>query len=988
MVIGIVGVLKAGGAYVPIDPEYPDARIRFMLEDSQVKVLLTQRALLPKLVGLGGRADCITVALDGEWPAARNTTSGLLQNEGLENLAYMIYTSGSTGNPKGAMITHRGLLNRLQWMQEAYQLTSEDRVLQKTPFSFDVSVPEFLWPLMQGARLVIARPGGHRDPAYLSSLIAEQGITTVDFVPSMLQVFLGEADLESCSSLRRVLCAGEALSIELKERFFERLNCRLYNLYGPTEAAIYATHWECRKHDGLQTVPIGYPVANTQIFILDREMKPVPAGVSGELYISGEGLARGYSSRPILTAEKFVPNPFVRSAGQRMYKTGDLARYRKDGSIEYLGRLDHQVKVRGFRIELGEVEAVLLKQPGVEAAAVIAKSIANSLQLVGYYVPGPEAPAVAELKKGLSNELPDYMVPAWLVAVSEMPLTASGKIDRKELIALEVDVCKDREYVGPRDELEAALAQCWSEVLGVENIGIHDSFFAMGGHSLLAIQLVNKMNLAAFQCSIRDLYDHPTIEALSDHMRAPHAVKNVCVPALKESYPLLPVQLHAIGANYERDKGFSKLTPTFIDLIEEVDEPALIQALDVWYKQSIFSLRFKKQDDEEWRQFYQPPSFYDYCPIDEFSADDAGSEDDLVRKAVEISHEMGRAIDIYSGPTLRVALLRKQGRIRYMIWLMDHLIADNISFFMLFTNFKLAYKQIRERHAVFFPQDTVIGRWAAYLSELAHQGQSLREVGFWRSHFSAGISQTESEGENRSGQGQMELEHRVQRLDKTISHTALAFLVQQGFSFEQSCLGNFLWAFKSCFPEDPARLCMVSNGRDKRVEGMDLSQGMGWFSIHYPALFHLSASGGQMEFLREVVRQHDRYSDIKENYGALRYLNRITGDELEQVEDWTSSVVFNCMGEVTTPNGKDDVVRLTGTCMKVHIEFDRQEQQQQKFAQNNGGHRALNPSRRVHFSLSDGAIQIIFSFCKKKVDSHAVENLLQTIQQSFAQLVS
>lgn len=323
-----------------------------------------------------------------------------------------------------------------------------------------------------------------------------------------------------------------------------------------------------------------------------------------------------------------------------------------------------------------------------------------------------------------------------------------------------------------------------------------------------------------------------------------------------------------------------------------------------------------------------------------------------------------------------------------MIWLMDHLIADNISFFMLFTNFKLAYKQIRERHAVFFSEDTVIGRWAAHLSELAHQERLLREVEFWRSHFSPRILPAESQRENGSGQGQMELEHRVQRLDKAISQKALAFLVHQGFSFEESCLGNFLWAFKSCFPENPARLCIVSNGRDKQVEGMDLSQGMGWFSIHYPAQFYLSASGGQMEFLREVLRQHERYSDIKENYGALRYLNRMAGDKLGEVEDWTSSVVFNCMGEVTTPNGKDDVVRLTGTCMKVHIEFDRQEQQQQKFVQNSGSHRALNPSRRVHFSLSDGSIQIIFSFCKEKVDSHAVENLLQTIQHCFAQLVS
>jgi condensation domain-containing protein/phosphopantetheine binding protein/AMP-binding enzyme len=700
------------------------------------------------------------------------------------------------------------------------------------------------------------------------------------------------------------------------------------------------------------------------------------------LYIGGEGLARGYRWQSRLTAERFVPNPFAARGGERLYRTGDLARYRQDGSIEYLGRLDHQVKVRGFRIELGEIEAALLEQPGVEAAAMIATKVGSSMQLVAYYVPGSTAPAIADLKEGLSRNLPDYMVPALFVAVPALPLTASGKIDRKELMAWEVSISSEQEYVEPRNEMEAAIAQCWSEILGVRRVGIRDDFFSLGGHSLLAIQVVNKMNLAGCQCSLRDLFDHPTIESIVDHVHSSSGRSGNQPQGLQESYPLLPVQLHSIRLNYDPKKGFSKISPTFIDLIEDVDELALVQALDVWYKQNIFYLRFKLQGDE-WRQLYQPTSSYDYCPIHEFNVDDVATDEGLVQKAVEISHRVGATIDIHSGPTLRVVLLRKEGKLRYMIWVMDHLIADNISFFMLFTNLKLAYKQIRSKRAVVFPEDTVIGRWAAYLSDMAHDEQVIREMKFWKSHFPVRCTEAQNVAASEPEQARLQLEHRVQRLDKATSQEALTFLVQQGFSFEEACLGNFLWAFKKCFADDLALLCMISNGRDRQVDGIDLSRGMGWFSLHYPARFQLGTSGGQLEFLHDVVEQHRRYSEIKENYGALRYLNRSTAKELDQVEDWTSTVVFNCMGEVTTSSGEDDVVRLSDTCLKVHVESDRQQRLDQDGVQQHES----SPLRRVHFSLSEGAIQVLFSFCPEKVDTLAVDNVLQTVQQSFVGLV-
>ncbi len=383
LVVVLSGILKAGAAYLPLDPTYPKDRLEFMLADAGVSVLLTHEKLRDLLV----TETCI--CLDSCWEeiARQSGDKPEGQTDGA-NAAYVIYTSGSTGKPKGVLNTHRGIINRLQWMQQTYQLNVTDRVLQKTPISFDVSVWEFFWPLLNGASLILARPEGHRDSNYLITLIHEQQITTLHFVPSMLHVFLEEQGLERCQSLKRVICSGEALTTDLQTRFFARLPAELHNLYGPTEAAIDVTSWACTPERQAHTVPIGRPIANTQIYLLDQYGQPVPVGVAGELHIGGTGLARGYLNRPQLTSERFVPDPFSDVEGMRLYKTGDLARYRADGRIEFLGRLDEQVKLRGLRIELGEIESVLAGQPEVrECVAAIREDVSGNQQLVAYVVP-------------------------------------------------------------------------------------------------------------------------------------------------------------------------------------------------------------------------------------------------------------------------------------------------------------------------------------------------------------------------------------------------------------------------------------------------------------------------------------------------------------------------------------------------------------------------------------------------------------------------
>jgi amino acid adenylation domain-containing protein len=382
MVVGLLGILKAGGAYVPIDPTYPADRVSFMIQDSGVTTLLTQKHLKTDLSGYTGTVIC----LDEPVCAAMSTADPNVTLTG-KNIAYMIYTSGSTGRPKGVMNTHEGIQNRLLWMQDQYRLDQQDRVLQKTPFSFDVSVWEFFWPLMFGACLVVAKPEGHKDTEYLVKTIINNRITMLHFVPSMLKIFLENPEARQITSLKRVICSGEALPYDLKEQFFQLMNCELHNLYGPTEAAVDVTYWDCSDKIAEKIVPIGRPIANTQIYILDPYLNPVPVGVPGELHIGGVNLAKGYHNRSELTAEKFIKNPFNSEPGSRLYKTGDLVRYLPTGDIEYLQRIDNQIKIRGFRVELGEIERVIQADPSIQDCAVIAREDEpGNKRLVAYIV--------------------------------------------------------------------------------------------------------------------------------------------------------------------------------------------------------------------------------------------------------------------------------------------------------------------------------------------------------------------------------------------------------------------------------------------------------------------------------------------------------------------------------------------------------------------------------------------------------------------------
>jgi amino acid adenylation domain-containing protein len=561
LIVALLAVLKAGGAYVPIDLDYPAARIGYMLDDARPVTVITETSVQETNV-LSERHGAAVLLLDTAETVSLLTDldstdlTDVDRNGPLlpEHPAYVIYTSGSTGRPKGVTVSHVAVANQFAWMQREYELTSADRVLHKTPVGFDVSVWELFWPLVSGATIVVARPGGHRDARYLAGLIQDERVTVVQFVPSMLQLFLNDRMARECVGLRLVICIGEALPSELHRAFVAMFDVPLHNLYGPTEATVAVTAWTGRPMgpDGGPT-PIGRPTDNTQVYVLDAALQLVPTGVTGELYLSGVQLARGYFGQPALSAERFLPNPFG-SPGERMYRTGDLVKWNADGTLAYLSRTDDQVKVRGFRIELGEIESVLLTHPAVrQAAATVREDVPGDKRIVAYVVPTTGvATESALLRAHVAVVLPEYMVPAAVVVLEALTLTANGKLDRARLPAPTVDRPSREAAERPRTPHERQVADAWAEVLHRDDIGLHDNFFDLGGNSLSAMRMVARIEQAGGR-TVRPaaVFQAPTVEQLAALLSEEDATGDASpLVTLRGTGAGAPVFLvHPIGGN-------------------------------------------------------------------------------------------------------------------------------------------------------------------------------------------------------------------------------------------------------------------------------------------------------------------------------------------------------------------------------------------------------------------------------------------------------
>jgi amino acid adenylation domain-containing protein len=511
----LLGILKAGGAYVPIDPDYPSERISFMLEDSESAVLLTQEKLAETLPKCGARV----VGVDQVFKKmAHRSKKNLPPRVGPQNLVYLIYTSGSTGKPKGVEIPHRALVNFLESMRQKPGLTDRDILLSVTTLSFDIAGLELYLPLIVGGRVELVSREAAADGSRLSEQLSSSGATIMQATPASWRLLL-ESGWQGSEELK-ILCGGEALSRELADQLISRCSS-LWNMYGPTETTVWSALYRVESGNG--PVPIGRPIANTLIYILDSHLRPVPVGIAGELLIGGDGLARGYLNRPELTAEKFIRNPFSDEPTARLYRTGDLARYLPDGSIEFLGRIDHQVKIRGFRIELGEIEAALGQHPSIRETTVLAREdVPGDIHLVAYIVAKQqEAPAVSELRSFLKQKIPDYMVPCAFVSLDRLPLTPNGKVNRRELPAPDqVRPEREESFVPPRDSLEQQLVKIWEILLGIKPIGLRNNFFELGGHSLLAVRLLAQIEKTfGTQLPLATVFEAPTIEQLASILR-------------------------------------------------------------------------------------------------------------------------------------------------------------------------------------------------------------------------------------------------------------------------------------------------------------------------------------------------------------------------------------------------------------------------------------------------------------------------------------
>ncbi|SFX81244.1 amino acid adenylation domain-containing protein, partial [Thermoactinomyces sp. DSM 45891] len=740
MIIGLFGVLKAGGAYVPLDPGYPENRLKYILENSQIEVLLTKEALMGWLPE-GIQAIC----LDRDQEAiAKESCLSPVSGVTANNVAYIIYTSGSTGNPKGVMIEHHSVINRLQWMQKSYPLSTQDTILQKTPFSFDVSVWELFWWSLAGARVSLLPPGGEKDPAMIEEFIERHRVTTMHFVPSMLSMFLDYMErsqaMKNVSSLQQVFTSGEALQTEqarrFKEEFYDPQQTKLINLYGPTEATVDVTYYDCDLAKEPTLIPIGRPIDNTELYVLDQNQQVVPIGVAGELYLGGVGLARGYFNRPELTVERFIPHPF--KEGERLYRTGDLVRYLADRNVEYIGRIDNQVKIRGFRIELGEIEAVLHDHLTVKEALVLVREDQPGDKRLVAYVVGEGS--IGEWRDHLKSQLPNYMVPTHFVEMDEMPLTPNGKIDRKALPKpVGKSVSEDR--VLPRTPAEELVASVWSQVLGVEGISIHDSFFERGGHSLLATQVVSRLQ-EAFQIElpVRELFEYSTVETLANRLnQLRQGDKKSEIP------PLMPTgRGEAIPLSYAQQRLWfiDQFTPNSalynIPMVCRLTGNWMPEALETGWNRLIErheSLRtvFREVEGHPVQQI-QPYAFrpLSYIDLTKLSLEEREAEVKyLIQKETKVP------FDLAEGPLIRSAILQIGEEEWVLLCTLHHIVSDGWSMGVLLEEWMAFYEEATDGNvAKLEPLSIQYADFAEWQKSWLKEEVLEQQVQYWKRELS------------------------------------------------------------------------------------------------------------------------------------------------------------------------------------------------------------------------------------------------------------
>jgi amino acid adenylation domain-containing protein/non-ribosomal peptide synthase protein (TIGR01720 family) len=949
LVLGLLGVLKAGGAYLPLDPTYPQERLAFMLADAHPTVLLTatdyadtetQRA--PSSVAPALRAARTVVDLRAGWPQiAQMPAHPPASSVGPDNLAYVLYTSGSTGRPKGVLGHHRGILNRLDWMWQTHPFAADEVGCHKTSLNFVDSVWEIFGPLLQGRPLVlIPDPLLHDTPQFVETL-ARTGVTRLVLVPALLRVLLeSQPDLaQRLTRLTSWISSGEALPVELAQRFHAQLpHARLLNLYGASEVAADALWCETQPHRAFAAVPIGRPIANTQAYLLDAHMQPVPIGVVGEVYLGGAGVARGYLGRPDLTAARFVPNPFAAPEDERrttnderdsalfvlrpascvrLYRTGDLARYRPDGSIEFAGRADQQVKLRGFRIEPGEIEATLLQHAAVrEASVLVREDRPGEQRLVAYVVPAADerqttndasassssvvrpSSFAQELRAHLGQTLPSYMIPSAFVLLDALPRTPNRKLDRRALPAPERPGSRPADdFVAPRTANEAALAAVWMAVLGLERVGVHDNFFALGGDSIRSMQVIARARQAGLQLAPRHVFQHQTIAELS-------AVKGSAGAILADQglvtgpVPLLPVQ------HWFFERGLPPPYHWVITTLLQVDQPLDPHTLRTALQQVIVHhdvLRMRiTRAEGAWRQVFVAPD--EDVP---FSLHDLSDVPEAEQSAaiVALAAELRNGLDLATGPIIRVALMHigPQQPVRLLI-VMHHMAGDGISWRIVLSDLQLAYLQLNQGAPVQLPPKTTsIKQLSERLATYA-QSPALRSSlsSFWLTRPWHKVAQLPVDYPDGRDANTIDSTRTVTvRLDAQetdlLLHTVLKTYRAQIMEVLLATLALVLADWNA---SQVQLIDVVGHGRETIFDDLDLSRTVGWLSTAVPVVLDLGTAHDPVTALRSVMRQLPRLSTYGIEYQALRYLcdDPAVREQLRALPAY--EVAFNYLGQV------------------------------------------------------------------------------------------
>ncbi|WP_235526606.1 non-ribosomal peptide synthetase [Nostoc piscinale] len=878
MAIALLGILKAGGAYLPLDSEYPQDRLSFMLEDSQVSILLTQERLLDRLPQHQAQLIC----LDGVWEQiSQNSQDNPASGVTAFNLANLIYTSGSTGRPKGVMVEHKGFCNLAQAQIETFGVHCDSRVLQFASFSFDACISEILMALGSGATLYLGTKDSLMPGKQLLDQLRNYGITHITLPPSALAVM----PVEELPALQTIIVAGEACPAELIKQWSVGRN--FFNAYGPTEASVCATIAKCNDNE---KITIGKAIANVQVYILDEYLQPVPVGVPGELHIGGIGLARGYLNRPELTQEKFIKNPL--GAG-RLYKTGDLGRYLANGNIEYLGRIDNQVKIRGFRIELGEIEAALSQHESVQICSVIAREDnPGEKRLVAYVVGKQHSPTISQLRAFLSSQLPQYMIPHAFVMLESLPLTPNGKVDRRALPAPDSREGLEVSFVAPRNQTEEILTQIWAEVLRVKQVGIYDNFFELGGDSILSIQILAKAKQAGLQLTLKQLFAHQAIAQLAAVAGTIKAIE-VKQELATGTLPLTPIQHWFFEQNLSQLHHFNQafLLSVPSDLKLELLEQAFKQLL---VHHDALRLRFK-QSNSTWQQIYSAPndsvafSYIDLSALPESEQQAAiEAQGNLSQASLNLLENLVQVAFFYLGIDKRARLLI----------IIHHLAVDGVSWRILLEDLQTAYQQLAQGKAIALPAKTTSFQdWSFKLTEYA-QSQALKsEVAYWLNESRAAVPPIPvdyikgantvaaantillslSEAETHALLHDVPKAYNTQINDVLL--TALA-LVLSRWTNSESVLFN-----------------LEGHGREDIVDGVDVSRTVGWFTTIFPVVVELRATDNPADTLKSVKEQLRAIPNKGIGYCLLRYLSQDTEIATQLQALPQGQISFNYLGQ-------------------------------------------------------------------------------------------